>query len=69
MIAKRPDLGAGKDLLALALLVGICVGIGGLGGAVTVSNLTEWYPTLNKPSWRPPNAAFGPAVGMISPGW
>ena len=37
MIAKRPDLGTTKDLLALVLLVGICLGIGGLGGAVTVS--------------------------------
>jgi tryptophan-rich sensory protein len=60
MNTKRTDLGAGKDLLALALLVGICLGIGGLGGAVTASSVTEWYPTLNKPSFNPPNWVFGP---------
>jgi benzodiazapine receptor len=60
MSTKRSDLGTGRDLLALALLVSICVAIGGLGGAVTASSVTEWYPTLNKPSFNPPNWVFGP---------
>ena len=60
MSTKRSDLGTGKDILALVLLVGICVGIGGLGGAVTAASVTEWYPTLTKPSFNPPNWIFGP---------
>lgn len=60
MSTKRSDLGTGRDLLALALLVGICLAIGGLGGAVTASSVSEWYPTLNKPSFNPPNWVFGP---------
>lgn len=28
------------------------------GGFITRSEVKTWYPTLNKPSWRPPNAAF-----------
>ena len=60
MSAKRSDPGTGRDLLALALSVGICLGIGGLGGAVTASSVMEWYPTLNKPSFNPPNWVFGP---------
>ena len=60
MSTKRSDIGTGKDILALVLLVGICVGIGGLGGAVTASSVTEWYPTLTKPSFNPPNWIFGP---------
>lgn len=60
MSTKRSDLGTGRDLLALALLVGICLGIGGLGGAVTASSVNDWYPTLNKPSFNPPNWVFGP---------
>lgn len=60
MSSKRPDIGKAKDLLMLALLVGICVGIGGLGGAVTAESVTTWYATLNKPSFNPPNWIFGP---------
>lgn len=60
MSTKRSDLGTGRDLLALALFVGICLAIGGLGGAVTASSVSEWYPTLNKPSFNPPNWVFGP---------
>lgn len=33
--------------------------IGGfLGGIITRSEVKTWYKTLQKPSWRPPNAAF-----------
>lgn len=60
MSTKRSDLGTGRDLLALALFVGICLAIGALGGAVTSSSVTEWYPTLSKPSFNPPNWVFGP---------
>lgn len=60
MSAKRPDLGTGKDVLALVLFVGLCLGIGALGAAVTATSLTNWYPTLIKPSFNPPNSVFGP---------
>lgn len=33
--------------------------LGGLyGGYITRKEVKTWYPTLQKPSWRPPNAAF-----------
>ncbi|XP_028432669.1 translocator protein isoform X1 [Perca flavescens] len=33
--------------------------LGGLvGGYITRQQVKTWYPTLKKPSWRPPNAAF-----------
>ncbi len=60
MSSKRPDLGAGKDVLALVLFVGLCLGIGALGAAVTNTSLSSWYPTLVKPSFNPPNWVFGP---------
>ena len=60
MTTKRPDIGTGRDLLALALFVGICLAVGGVGGAVTSTSVTDWYPTLNKPSFNPPNWVFGP---------
>ena len=24
-------------------------------GQLTIKDVKDWYPTLNKPSWRPPN--------------
>lgn len=60
MSSKRPDLGTGKDVLALVLFIGLCLGIGALGAAVTATSLTSWYPTLVKPSFNPPNSVFGP---------
>jgi tryptophan-rich sensory protein len=60
MSSKRSNIGTGKDILALVLFVGLCLGIGGLGGAVTAESVTTWYTTLAKPSFNPPNWIFGP---------
>lgn len=60
MSGKRLGLGTGKDILALVLFVGLCLGVGALGGAATATSLTDWYPALTKPSFNPPNWIFGP---------
>lgn len=60
MSSKRSEIGTGRDILALVLLIGLCLGVGGLGGAVTAESVTTWYATLNKPSFNPPNWIFGP---------
>ena len=60
MSSKRSDIATGKDVLAFVLFVGLCLGVGGLGGAVTAESVTTWYATLNKPSFNPPNWIFGP---------
>ena len=33
---------------------------GAIGSWATFENVRSWYPTLNKPSWNPPNWIFGP---------
>jgi tryptophan-rich sensory protein len=43
--------------LALAVLTLL---MGGLGALATARGVTEWYPSLIKPSFNPPNAVFGP---------
>ena len=46
-----------------AVLVGLlvlCFGVAAVGGISTADAVQTWYPTLNKPPWTPPNAAFGP---------
>ena len=44
-------------LLGTSAAVATTAGIGVLGTDVT----SRWYQSLDKPSWQPPGAAFGPA--------
>ncbi len=44
-------------LVALAFLVVVLL-IGQLGGAITAPALLDWYPTLAKPEFTPPNWVF-----------
>ncbi len=39
------------------------IGLGLVGGLMTP--IGDWYARLNKPSWQPPNWAFGPAWTII----
>ncbi len=41
-------------------LVAICFAAAGIGGAVTSVSVGNWYQTLAKPSWTPPDWLFGP---------
>lgn len=34
--------------------------VGALGGWVTAASVKDWYPTLRKPSFNPPDWLFGP---------
>ncbi|WP_199803338.1 TspO/MBR family protein [Erythrobacter rubeus] len=47
-----------------AIIAGLwAIILGGAGGALT--EIGEWYRNLNKPSWQPPDWAFGPAWTII----
>lgn len=46
--------------LSLLVAIAIPLVIGGIGGVVTANTVSSWYPTLNLPSWNPPNWLFGP---------
>ena len=37
----------------------------GLGGWLTNTALSEWYPSLTKPSWNPPDWIFGPVWTLL----
>jgi translocator protein len=50
-----------KQWWVLAGFLGLCLAVGFLAGMVTAPAVAEWYPTLVKPSWRPPNWLFAPA--------
>ena len=46
------------NTLLICLLLPLIVG--GISGYATASGIQEWYVTLHKPSFNPPNYLFGP---------
>lgn len=46
--------------LKLTLSLVLPQAAGGLGAYFTFSSVRDWYLTINRPSWNPPNWIFGP---------
>ena len=55
---RRSAAGLAASLAAVSATAGI-------GGAATASSVKTWYPTLDRPSWRPPDEAFGPVWTVL----
>lgn len=51
--------------LKIILCVVVCLGLGFLSGYYAGSANTEWYKTLNKPSFQPPPWLFGPVWSLL----
>jgi translocator protein len=49
-----------NPILMLALFIAITFAAAGLGAFFTGTSVSNWYPTLRKPSWNPPAWIFGP---------
>ncbi|MDD2793048.1 MAG: tryptophan-rich sensory protein [Sediminibacterium sp.] len=41
------------------------IGVGSLGGLLTIAEIPTWYAALNKPSFNPPNSIFGPVWTLL----
>ncbi|MBT8182254.1 MAG: tryptophan-rich sensory protein [Eudoraea sp.] len=54
-----------KKLTYITISVAICLIIGFLSGFATQSSVNDWYLTLNKPSFNPPNWIFGPVWTLL----
>lgn len=50
----------GWQFLMLFVFLGICLGAGAAGAALTAVSVGDWYQTLEKPEWTPPDRVFGP---------
>ncbi|QNN40440.1 TspO/MBR family protein [Pedobacter roseus] len=46
--------------VAFIINIAITLSVGALGGWATAKSVKTWYPTLNKPSFNPPNWLFAP---------
>ena len=51
--------------LGLVVLVAICFAVAAVGGIITSPKIDNWYATLAKPSWNPPNWIFGPVWSAL----
>jgi len=54
-----------RCLLALGGFLAASFSAAAFGSYFTSESVETWYPTLEKPSWRPPNAAFGPVWTVL----
>ncbi len=49
-----------KRIVYITISVLICLAIGFLSSIATQSSVNDWYVTLNKPAFTPPNYLFAP---------
>ena len=49
-----------RSAAALATSLAAVSVAAGIGGAGTVAGVRTWYPSLDRPSWRPPDEVFAP---------
>lgn len=54
-----------KNVLRLLAAFLLCFSVAYAGSAVTMPAIGEWYATLQKPPFNPPNAVFGPVWTML----
>ncbi len=54
-----------SNILKLIICLIFTVGLGGAGGFFTISEIANWYVTLDKPTFNPPNYLFGPVWTLL----
>jgi tryptophan-rich sensory protein len=56
---------SGHQWFGFFVLVVVCFAAAVIGGLVTTPKIDNWYATLAKPSWNPPNWIFGPVWSAL----
>lgn len=54
-----------QSLVPDALAIAGPLAVAAIGGLVTVQAIPTWYRALEKPSWNPPDAVFGPVWTVL----
>ena len=57
-----------RSAAAFAISLAAVTAAAGIGGAGTAAGVRTWYPSLDRPSWRPPDQAFGPVWTVLYAG-
>ena len=50
----------GRITIGDAVALGSPIAVAAIGGAATAAAIPDWYRTIEKPAWNPPDAVFGP---------
>ena len=50
----------GRQAAGLVVVVVVTFAAAGIGSVFTSGSVSEWYPSIEKPSWTPPGWLFGP---------
>jgi tryptophan-rich sensory protein len=64
--ARQPPSGA-RSATALVASLLAAFSAAGIGAAATNPRIDEWYATLDKPSWTPPDGVFAPVWSVLYP--
>ena len=54
-----------NKIIKLILCIALTLSIGAISGIATSSGINNWYVTLNKPVFNPPNYLFGPVWTLL----
>ena len=54
-----------NNTFKLIISIAIPLAIGALGSYFTILAVNNWYQTIHKPSWNPPNWIFGPVWSVL----
>ena len=54
-----------NKFVKIIIAVVICLAVGYLSSLVTQSSIDTWYPTIQKPSFNPPNWVFAPVWTLL----
>ena len=54
-----------NGIVKIFVALAVCLFIGFMASLATQVGIADWYPTLNKPWFNPPNWIFGPVWGIL----